>query len=52
MAYNEKLAGRIRESIAVIPMVEEKFMFGGVCFRLNGKMWGGGERRNDVQNKS
>ncbi len=38
MAYNEKLADRIRESVANIPNVEEKFMFGGVCFMLNGKM--------------
>ena len=38
MAYNEKLAGRIREAIADIPNVAEKFMFGGVCFMLNGKM--------------
>lgn len=38
MAYNTKLADRIRETIADIPNVEEKFMFGGVCFMLNGKM--------------
>lgn len=38
MAYNEKLADRIRESIADLPTVVEKFMFGGVCFMLNGKM--------------
>jgi TfoX/Sxy family transcriptional regulator of competence genes len=38
MAYNEKLADRIREAIADIPNVNEKFMFGGVCFMLNGKM--------------
>jgi TfoX/Sxy family transcriptional regulator of competence genes len=38
MAYNTKLADRIRESIADTPNVEEKFMFGGVCFMLNGKM--------------
>ncbi|MBK6485102.1 MAG: TfoX/Sxy family protein [Chitinophagaceae bacterium] len=38
MAYNTKLAERIREAIADIPHVEEKFMFGGVCFMLNGKM--------------
>lgn len=38
MAYNTKLADRIREAIADIPHVEEKFMFGGVCFMLNGKM--------------
>jgi TfoX/Sxy family transcriptional regulator of competence genes len=38
MAYNEKLADRIRESIAELPHVEEKMMFGGVCFMINGKM--------------
>ncbi len=38
MAYNEKLADRIRERIADIPNVEEKFMFGGVCYMLNDKM--------------
>ena len=38
MAYNTKLADRIRETIADMPNVEEKFMFGGVCFMLNGKM--------------
>ena len=38
MAYNETLANRIRESIADLPNVEEKFMFGGVCFMLDGKM--------------
>ncbi len=38
MAYNENLANRIRESIAHLPNVEEKMMFGGICFMLNGKM--------------
>jgi TfoX/Sxy family transcriptional regulator of competence genes len=38
MAYNEKLADRIRESLVDVPGVEEKFMFGGVCFMVNGKM--------------
>ena len=38
MAFDEKLADRIRESLADIPNVEEKFMFGGVCFMVNGKM--------------
>jgi TfoX/Sxy family transcriptional regulator of competence genes len=38
MAYNEKLADRIRDRIADIPNVEEKFMFGGVCYMLNDKM--------------
>ncbi|MDP1727251.1 MAG: TfoX/Sxy family protein [Bacteroidota bacterium] len=38
MAYNEKLSNRIRESMAALPDVEEKLMFGGVCYMLNGKM--------------
>lgn len=38
MAYDEKLADRIRESLVDIPKVQEKFMFGGVCFMVNGKM--------------
>ena len=38
MAYSEKLAERIRIRLAEIPKVEEKFMFGGVCFMLKGKM--------------
>jgi len=38
MPYNEKLADRVREALADIPKVEEKFMFGGVCFMVNGKM--------------
>lgn len=38
MAFDEKLADRIREAIAGMPDVEEKFMFGGVCFMVNGKM--------------
>lgn len=38
MAYNEKLAGRIRESLAHIKKLEEKAMFGGLCFMVNDKM--------------
>ena len=38
MAYNEKLADRIREAIAHLPKVVEKNTFGGNCFMLNGKM--------------
>lgn len=38
MAYNEKLADRIREALADIPNVEEKKMFRGVTFMVNGKM--------------
>lgn len=38
MAYNEKLANRIREALAHLPEVEEKKMFGGLAFMVNGKM--------------
>lgn len=38
MAYNEKLADRIRESLIDVKKVNEKFMFGGVCFMVNDKM--------------
>lgn len=38
MAYNEKLAGRLREALADVPRVEEKKMFRGVTFMVNGKM--------------
>lgn len=38
MAYNEKLAARIREHLAPHKKVEEKNMMGGLTFMLNGKM--------------
>lgn len=38
MAFDEKLVDRIRESLVDIKKVEEKNMFGGVCFMVNGKM--------------
>ena len=40
MAYNEDLANRIRKSLADhgIEDVEEKKMFRGLCFMVNGKM--------------
>lgn len=38
MAYNEKLAARIRESLAELPRIEEKEMMGGLTFMYNGKM--------------
>jgi len=37
MAYNQKLAERIRSQLNGIPFVEKK-MFGGVGFLLNGNM--------------
>src|SRR5882762_1855436 len=38
MAYNEKLTDRVREALAHLPKVEEKRMFRGVTFMVNGKM--------------
>lgn len=45
MAYNEKLAGMTRELIAQSHKnVEEKTMFGGLCFMVNDKMCIGVEK--------
>jgi len=45
VAYNEKLADRVREIIAVTHKnVEEKAMFGGLCFMVNDKMCVGIEK--------
>ena len=39
MAYNEKLADRVREIISLTHTnIEEKKMFGGLCFMVNDKM--------------
>lgn len=38
MAYNEKLANRIRERLAELSGTEEKKMMGGLTFMYNGKM--------------
>lgn len=38
MAYDEKLAARIRKALAQTPGVEEKQMFGGVAFLMRGNM--------------
>lgn len=38
MAYSEKLAERIREALSHLSKVEEKEMFGGMCYMVNGKM--------------
>ena len=38
MAYNEKLADRIRERIVNLPNIEEKEMMGGLVFMYNEKM--------------
>lgn len=38
MAYDEDLANRIRELLATQKGVEEKTMFGGLAFLINGNM--------------
>jgi TfoX/Sxy family transcriptional regulator of competence genes len=38
MAYDEALAGRIREMVASEPGMKEQKMFGGLAFLLNGNM--------------
>ncbi|MCI0330070.1 MAG: TfoX/Sxy family protein [candidate division Zixibacteria bacterium] len=38
MAYDEKLAGRVRNLLAGRKGFDEKKMFGGLCFMLQGKM--------------
>ena len=38
MAYNEKLASRIRERLEATPRVKEKEMMGGLTFMVNDKM--------------
>lgn len=45
MAYNEKLAERIRAELKGIPFVEKK-MFGGVGYLLNGNMACGVNKEN------
>lgn len=38
MPYNEHLAERIRRTLSARHDVEEKKMFGGLCFMVKGKM--------------
>jgi TfoX/Sxy family transcriptional regulator of competence genes len=38
MAYNELLAQKIRNKLTDTPLVEEKKMFGGLTFMVDGKM--------------
>src|ERR1700685_1642632 len=38
MAFDENLAERIRQTLARKKGIEEKKMFGGICFMLNGNM--------------
>jgi len=45
MPYNEKLADRVRELISLTHKnIEEKRMFGGLCFMVNDKMCIGVEK--------
>ena len=38
MAFDESLAARIRDALARKKGVEERKMFGGICFLLNGNL--------------
>jgi glucose/arabinose dehydrogenase len=38
MAYNEKMTNRVRAALAHLPKVEEKKMFRGIAFMVDGKM--------------
>ena len=38
MAFNEELVNKVRELLVDQMDVEEKHMFGGMCFMVNGKM--------------
>ena len=38
MAYNEELTDRVRTALSGIPLVEEKRMFSGITFMVEGKM--------------
>ena len=48
MAYNEELAQRVRKLLAPIENIQERRMFGGLAFMLNGNMCCGIERENLV----
>jgi len=41
MAYDEKLAQRMREALAADPAITEKKMFGGIAFLRHGLMFAG-----------
>ncbi len=47
MPYNEKLADRVREMVAATESnIEEKKMFGALCFMVNDKMCVGVQQNN------
>lgn len=41
MAYDERLAERLRMALAGTPRLSERKMFGGLCFLLEGRMCSG-----------
>ena len=48
MAYDEELAQRIRRLLASVDNINERKMFGGLAFMLNGNMCCGVEKDNLV----
>ncbi|MDE1853910.1 MAG: TfoX/Sxy family protein [Thaumarchaeota archaeon] len=38
MTFNEKLTARVRAELSGVPKLEEKRMFGGVAFMVDGKL--------------
>ncbi len=48
MAYDEELARRVRQLLAPIENIQERKMFGGLAFMLNGNMCCGIEKGNLV----
>ncbi|NTU66192.1 MAG: TfoX/Sxy family protein, partial [Chloroflexi bacterium] len=38
MTHNDDLMNRVRAALAHVPRVDEKRMFGGTAFMVNGKM--------------
>jgi hypothetical protein len=38
MAYNEKLANRVREALALFPTLDEQLLPGGLSFLIDGKL--------------
>ena len=48
MAYDEKLAEKVRESLNRSRGITEKKMFGGLCFLLNGNMLCGVDNKSQL----
>ncbi|MGR3794649.1 TfoX/Sxy family protein [Vannielia sp. SX4] len=48
MAYDEGIAEQLREGLEGLPGVEEKRMFGGLCFLLKGNMLCGASGWSDT----